>query len=107
MISLLTPGLMNHVMWIGDWNEVKVGRHILVKNCMQHMTQYGECRNSNHAYTVATSIQMFIISVNYIQADHTKFLIAEMNEVYDMGLVEMLCNDLGLDPYPGRRSVQI
>jgi len=30
-----------------------------------------------------------------------------MNEVYHMGLTEGLCNGLGLDPYPGRRSVQI
>jgi hypothetical protein len=30
-----------------------------------------------------------------------------MNEVYHMGLTERLYNGLGLDPYPGRRSVQI
>ena len=35
------------------------------------------------------------------------FLTAEMNEVYHTSLTERLCNGLGLDPYPGRRSVQI
>jgi len=48
MIRLLNPGLMDQVMWLGGWNEVYVGRHIPVKNCMQHMTQYGEFKNSNH-----------------------------------------------------------
>jgi len=67
MIRLLNPELMDQVMWLGGWNEVYVGRHTPVKNCMKHMTQYGQFKNSNHAYTDATCKQMFIIRVNYIQ----------------------------------------
>jgi hypothetical protein len=54
-------------MWLGGWNEVYVGRNTPVKNCMQHMTQYGQFKKSNHAYTDVTCKQMFIINVNYIQ----------------------------------------
>ena len=48
-------------------NELNAGRHTPVKNCMQHMTQYGQYKNRDHACTDATCIQTFIISVNYIQ----------------------------------------
>lgn len=48
-------------------NELNVGRHTPVKNCMQHMTQHGQYKNRDHACTDATHIQTFIISVNYIQ----------------------------------------